>query len=81
MKIVWDETKRQSNLRNRGLDFADIPYEFFLGSRIDKARHGRLKAVGLFRDMVLTVIFKPLGSEAISIVSMRPASRTERKLR
>jgi uncharacterized DUF497 family protein len=37
-------------------------------------------AVGTFEDHLISVVFKPLGSEALSIVSMRRASKQERKL-
>ena len=36
-------------------------------------------AIGLFRGTVVTVIFELLGTEALSIVSMRRASRKERR--
>lgn len=79
MKIVWDEPKRETNKRARGLDFADLTIEFFATSIIAPTRQGRMRAIGEFRGRALTVIFKPLGSEAISVISMRPASRKERK--
>ena len=43
------------------------------------ARHGRFRATGNFGGSVLVVIFAPLGTEAISVVSMRLASRKERQ--
>jgi uncharacterized DUF497 family protein len=79
MKIVWDEPKRLANLESRGLDFADLTVEFFAASVVVPAKLGRLKAIGEFGGIPLTVIFKPLGREAISIVSMRAASRKERR--
>ena len=39
-----------------------------------------MMAVGWFGDAIIAVIFKPLGSEALSVISMRHASRKERKL-
>jgi uncharacterized DUF497 family protein len=78
VKITWDERKRQTNLENRGLDFADIRIEFFAASNVIPAKKGRFKAIGEFGGIVLTVIFKPLGTEAISVISMRRASRKER---
>lgn len=78
MRIVWDEPKRLRNLESRRLDFANLDVEFFASAKILPAKHGRRKAVGPFRKIILAVIFKPLGSEALSIVSMRPASRKER---
>ncbi|OHV71080.1 hypothetical protein LCM4577_02660 [Mesorhizobium sp. LCM 4577] len=77
MKIVWDEPKRVTNLENRGLDFADLDIEFFATSIVLLAKAGRLKAIGEFGEIILAVIFKPLGSEAIS---MRRASRKERSV-
>lgn len=37
-------------------------------------------AVGRLDDGSIAVIFATLGSEAISLISMRPASKAERKL-
>jgi len=78
MKIVWDETKRAKNLRERGLDFASVSMEFFAEATVVEAKKGRSKAIGMFEGRLLTVIFKPLGREALSVVSMRRASRKER---
>ncbi|WP_440408477.1 BrnT family toxin [Neorhizobium petrolearium] len=57
---------------------ADLTVEFFEAATIFETKQGRLKAVGLFGDDVITVIFKLLGTEAISVISMRRASRKER---
>jgi uncharacterized DUF497 family protein len=40
----------------------------------------RLIAVGRLANGVVVVVFVALGSEGVNIVSMRPASRKERKL-
>lgn len=80
MKIVWDEPKREWTLENRGFDFADLDPEFFLSAYVEPAKDGRLKAIGEFKGALVAVIFKPLGSEAISVVSMRRAGRKERSL-
>jgi uncharacterized protein len=85
VRIVWDEPKRRSNLAKHGLDFADLEGAFeFTAALMVRARRGslgqlRLKAVGAFRDRVVTVVFAPLGTEAISIISFRPASQKERR--
>lgn len=81
MRIVWDEPKRQTNLKNRRLDFADLDMAFFASSAVVPAKHGRLMAIGKFGGILITVIFKPLGSEALSIISMRPTSVKERRLK
>ena len=77
MKIVWDEPKRLANLDKHGIDFADIPLEFFEAALIGKAKGGRWVALGRL-GMAIVVIFVVLGSEGISVVSARPASRKER---
>jgi uncharacterized DUF497 family protein len=77
--IVWDEPKRRANIAKHGMDFADLTLEFFLAANIDLARHDRSIAVGRLSDGTIAVIFTELGSEAISVISMRPASKKERK--
>ena len=64
-----------------GLDFAELDLEFFLDSLVVRVREGRFKAIGAFsgRDAIV-VVFAPLGTEAVSVISVRPASRKERNL-
>jgi uncharacterized protein len=75
VRIVWDEPKRRLNLAKHGLDFADLEGAFeFTAALMVRARRGslgqlRLKAVGAFRDQVVTVVFAPLGTEAISVIA------------
>ncbi len=64
MEIVWDERKRLANIDKHGIDFADIPLEFFESALIGRAKDGRWFALGLLDA---------------AIVSARPASRKERK--
>ena len=80
MKIVWDEPKRQINLDKHGLDFADLTIDFFEAARVEPAKQDRFLAVGELNGVaVIAVVFRPLGAEALSVISMRPASRYERK--
>lgn len=77
--IVWDERKRIANLEKHELDFADLTLEFFEAAQIGDARHGRFLAIGELAGVaIIAVVFRPLGTEAISIVSMRRASKRER---
>lgn len=79
MQIVWDEVKRQENLRKHQLDFAALTEGWFVNARLEPAKLGRWMAVGrIGGTVVVAVVFRPLGSEAISVISMRPASRAER---
>ena len=80
MKIVWDEPKRLANLVTHQMDFARLTVEFFESSTVFPAKRERYVAVGeLNGETIVAVVFKPLGSEAVSVISMRPASRKERK--
>ena len=77
--IVWDEPKRVANIEKHGIDFADIGEDFFLSAIFRPVRQKRWAAIG-HSDGVIAVIFVALGSEGISIISARPASKKERKL-
>ena len=87
MKIIWDEPKRLSNLAKHGLDFADIEDGFdFDGAIVLPAKPSRT-GLARFRliselnsALLVAVVGSQLGSEAFSIVSLRPASQKERKL-
>lgn len=80
MQIVYDEVKRRSNLAKRGLDFADLTMGFFDRARTFETTQDRLMAIGEFEGrLIIVVIFRLLGQEALSVISMRPASRKERK--
>ena len=78
--IVWDEPKRLINLAKHGLDFADLDEWFFLGAVTVPAKDGRHLAIGRLADGTIAVVFAVLGSEAVSVISMRPASRKERSV-
>jgi len=80
MLILWDEPKRHANLAKHGLDFAALTVEFFEASLVVVAKEGRFKALGRLADGAIAVIFATLGTEGVSVISMRPASDTERKL-
>ena len=79
MNIVWDEIKRIKNIAKHKMDFADLDPEFFAEATLSPSVEDRSLAVGIFKGrVVVAVVFRPLGNEAISVISMRPASRKER---
>ncbi|MDI3559659.1 BrnT family toxin [Bradyrhizobium sp. Arg816] len=80
MKIVWDEPKRRANLDKHGMDFADLNETFFDNALVLATYRNRWRAIGINIRGVISVIFATRGTEGISIVSMRPASRKEREL-
>ena len=80
MRIVWDKPKRLANLAKHGMDFAMLEEGFFENAMVVPANDGRLIAIGRHLGIIIAVVFAPLGREAISVISMRPASRRERSL-
>ncbi len=80
MKIVWDEPKRQANIAKHGMDFADVVFFGWETALIAKSHSNRMKAIGYFEDGAAVVIYAELGTEAISIISFRPANPKERSL-
>lgn len=84
MKIVWDNIKLEANLRERSLHF-DLAYEFDWADALYQPTHPgqdgrkRTKAIGEIAGRTYAIVFSPLGTEAISIVSLRRASRKERR--
>ncbi len=78
MIVVRDEPKRQANLVKHGLDFGSLTFEFFLEARIVTAKGGRFQALGMFDGRAVVVIFSRHGIEALSVISLRPASVAER---
>ncbi len=80
LMIVWDEPKRQANLAKHDLDFADLDEEFFLALIVVPAKDGRHMAIGRMADGTIAVVFAALGTEGVSVISMRPASLRERSL-
>ncbi|WP_211596725.1 BrnT family toxin [Phreatobacter stygius] len=79
MKITWDEPKRLANLAKHGMDFRVLDGDFFLRSAIVPAKAGRSMAIGRLDDGTIVVVFSRLGTEGISVISMRPASASERR--
>ena len=81
MPIVWDERKRRLNIVKHGIDFAFVEGAFdFAEAFYTAARDDRVKAIGLFDGRVVVLIFRPLGEEAISLISLRIASKKEREV-
>jgi uncharacterized DUF497 family protein len=82
--LIWDDRKRDRNLRVHGFDFEDA-YDFEWTqadiSQTYPSKTGTLRflATGRLGGRMVTIIFSVLGSEAYAIVSMRPASRKERE--
>jgi uncharacterized DUF497 family protein len=79
MKILWDEPKRLANLYKHGLDFADLNETFFDNALLLPSYRRRWRGIGMNIRGVVAVVFVTLGKEAVSVISMRPANKSERK--
>jgi len=81
---VWDESKRRTNLRKHGLDFADahLVYESpeKITMRSDRDNEARMKDIAFVAIgfVVLTLIYTERGAD-VRVISFRPASRGERR--
>jgi uncharacterized protein len=80
VNILWDEPKRLANLAKHGLDFADLNETFFDSALVIPSYNRRWAGIGKNIRGVIVVVFVTLGKEAVSVISMRPASKNERKL-
>ena len=85
MRFTYDEPKRQANIAKHGIDLAEFEDSFsfdrFLNIPTKPSRTGRIryKLIGSWQGRIVVVaIVSPLGSEAIDIVSVRPANAKER---
>lgn len=81
----WREPKRETNLEQHKIDFADVPYLFFsrkpiLRRRSDRGGQERFFAMGFLRDRVVVVVYtEECGPGCCHIISVRPASPEERE--
>jgi uncharacterized DUF497 family protein len=80
----WDEDKNQENIRKHGFDFNDAwkifegPLLLDLDSRTDYGED-RWIVIGLLGSRTVVVTFTLRGAQTIRIISLRKASRHERK--
>ncbi len=84
MHIEWDDGKRRRNLLRHGLDFAVIErFEWqsaiLRPSYSSEHGHRRFLAIGVLDADLVVAVFSGLGAEALSLISLRQASRAERR--
>jgi hypothetical protein len=85
MLFTCDPPKRQANFDKHGFDLAEFEDAFsfdrFLNLATKPSRTGRerWKLIGTWYGVtVVVVIASPLGSQAVDIISVRPANLKER---
>ncbi len=84
MRYTWDETKRQANLNEHGLDFSDAE-KVFAGPLLlidgQRADYGEQRMIGIgLLDCLVVLIVHVESDEAIRIISMRRADSDETDL-
>ena len=82
--FTWDEPKRLANLDRHELDFANAETGDWNRALVRETYPGRrgearFKAIVPIHNRLITVIFSPL-TEALSVISMRPANAKEKRL-
>jgi uncharacterized protein len=81
--LSWDEGKRESNLRKRGHDFAEIApafdgrFCFVVEDRRREYGEQRYNMLVEFDRRIINITFTPRGAR-YHLISARPASREER---
>ena len=84
MRFSWNEAKRESNLRNHGLDFVDAA-EVFEGATFtyqdDRFDYGeeRFVTLGLLRGAVVSIVHTET-PRRIHIISFRKATKHEQAI-
>jgi len=83
----WDEPKRRRNLKDHGIDFADLDH-FFDGDlltredRRESYGEFRYQSVGMLHSVVLFVVWSPRGEDGgvAHLISARKAENHEEKI-
>jgi uncharacterized DUF497 family protein len=83
--FTWDEPKRLANIDRHKLDFVHAEAGDWNHALVREAHPGRrgeprFKAIVQIGNRLIVVIFSPLGTEALSIISMRPANPKEKRI-
>lgn len=81
--LTWDESKRKTNLRQRGIDFALLESVFdfpMVTEEDDRVSYGeqRLKSLGMYDGRVVALVWTERSSGA-HIISCRYAERQQAK--
>jgi uncharacterized DUF497 family protein len=83
MRFDWDHWKNDANVRNHGIDFADVPPVFsgpMLVDLDDREDYGEERWVGIgwLGDILIVVVWTE-SEDSIRIISARKANGYERR--
>lgn len=85
MLFVISEPKRLANLAKHGIDMAEFEIAFswdrhvILPAKASRTGRSRERLVGTMNGRMVTAVVSPLGTEALALVSVRPAAEHERE--
>ena len=84
MRFEWDEAKNRANIRKHGLDFADAEAMFrglLLAEADTREDYGERRWAGLGQigGRTVKIVFAERDPETIRIISLRKATKHERK--
>jgi uncharacterized protein len=85
LRFVWDRGKAESNLRKHGVSFQAVcevffdPFVYLLRSEMLGGEE-REAVIGITEDWRLLVVVYTFRTEAIRVISARPATPGERTL-
>ena len=84
MKFQWDENKRIRNLAKHRLDFQDAHLifnddSFFVQDNRYQYDEARFILYGILLGRVIVVVFSMPDDDVVRIISMRKATKRERK--
>ncbi len=80
--ITWDETKRRKNIREHGVDLAELEPVFdrhTVTVEDDSETYGelRLQTLGMWRGRVVFLVWTPRGDDISHLISCRYANRKQ----
>jgi uncharacterized protein len=84
MRFEWDEAKRIKNIQKHGFDFADVAEMFsrpilVAPDTTDDYGENRWQGLGWIRGRLTHVVFTEREPDVVRIISLRKATRRERK--
>jgi Uncharacterized protein conserved in bacteria len=82
MKFEWDEDKNETNIRDRGIDFADAREMFenpMLIKADDRKDYGETRYIDLshIQGRLMVVVFTEREPDIIRIISLRKVNKRE----
>ncbi|MEZ5428904.1 MAG: BrnT family toxin [Pyrinomonadaceae bacterium] len=84
MDFEWDDIKNQENIRNHGLDFADVrqifeePMLTEIDDREDYSEE-RFIGIGFLKNFIVVIVFTEPQDDSIRVISLRKALKYERE--